>query len=1196
MKTNSQSLLKIYFITSRPQVIDKIRYKSLESSFSVIDNDPIYIINLDSLPDECNFDRLDKREIIPHYFLIKNDWIPEKIYFNNLSIKLEEFQVLQEELKNYYSVININSQQCLIRKNALDEENYFSAQKIFETRCKTINLQRNYLEYLSNCAGMFFLSEPKSDIEFEIALSRIQDHFNKISFLSNEQSLSGLLYKSAFNKLDYGVSIVSNDRLIIYTNNIRRKLFGNDIIGKKCFEVFVLDPKDNPCSGCPMGEKHSNIYNDTCKSNRSEIHKLRDKNGRVYFISETSSALEIANLYECKLEVFGINVVRNNSAKTITNEFQKFIQKLDKYQDIIYALKFAIIGGDAIQFYNIFKTKRIDNQYLNEFINKLSYTDKRDGIKKILNLGFGRMRYYRNHINIFQDNFEKIEDPFMGDILQVFASFSHKPIIKDTEIIGKHIDYKIAKDSIINKLEFDEYINIKDNTPTIHNDEANKFLIEIGITDINKREWYDVAMIANNMPLGFLTVDWVGRDHIPSNRSELLFYLYELTNFAAQSIQRCTDLKELAITREITSLINEEYDNHKKLYERFSKVLCEKLYALKCEIYSFNNERVINREYLFYNNLRNPSDNSRLYELLNSDKKVRPHEHRLDQNMIGNVLGIIISKLKSESSQAPEEMPRQIYYECVNILNYDDYDKYFIGSPERQVNKENKFMEETMVQAFAINNEKPDLKNCLIAPLKYHDTIIGAIKITNNANRGKIYFPIHEQRILYYVAKQLAIKLNNIYLNDRARRIGSIFEQFSELLIDSESYSIDIFKHWREDLLELDENIKKKIIFNDKLSALTGSDLVVYLGYDPIKNEFVKKGKQSQDFAFRREVWASYYPEIQNIEKYVNEIIINDRQNLNGINEKRKDFPNIVFDGRNKSIMYFIILINNEPFSILFLKKFEGTFNEEIFNIVKTISKQITGVLQIAALRRKGHEVMQNLSHQVIAPLTGLDMYIDQLKRNNLAKSDSKYYEFKNNEKKQYVLSLLQSQTTHVCNIASGYKHFLEIEMQKTRTIERSTFPLVAEVIRIASIYQPIAEMQALIGPKVIADKEYNIYSSRELLFHIVSCLIDNAIKYADKGSKIIIQIMQIEDDKYLLQFIDHGLIIDEHDKGRIFHRTFRSKSAEKRNPHGSGIGLYIVSNFSELLGGQCYLEKSNIKEGTIFSVELAKTLITKEV
>ena len=98
----------------------------------------------------------------------------------------------------------------------------------------------------------------------------------------------------------------------------------------------------------------------------------------------------------------------------------------------------------------------------------------------------------------------------------------------------------------------------------------------------------------------------------------------------------------------------------------------------------------------------------------------------------------------------------------------------------------------------------------------------------------------------------------------------------------------------------------------------------------------------------------------------------------------------------------------------------------------------------------------------------------------------------------------------------------------------------------------------------------------------IMNNLIDNAIKYSENNSKIIIATSN-EADEYIKVIVeDNGSGISPEDKDHIFSRFFRTASARATDNQGSGLGLAIVKHLVNSLNGEVGVQNSESK-GSIF-------------
>lgn len=97
--------------------------------------------------------------------------------------------------------------------------------------------------------------------------------------------------------------------------------------------------------------------------------------------------------------------------------------------------------------------------------------------------------------------------------------------------------------------------------------------------------------------------------------------------------------------------------------------------------------------------------------------------------------------------------------------------------------------------------------------------------------------------------------------------------------------------------------------------------------------------------------------------------------------------------------------------------------------------------------------------------------------------------------------------------------------------------------------------------------------------------IIDNAIKYTNKGGHIVISL--IRDDNYIIINVkDTGIGIDNKDISMITTEFYRAPNATQKASAGSGIGLYICKRIVEAHKGSFELT-SEINKGTTVHIKL---------
>lgn len=113
--------------------------------------------------------------------------------------------------------------------------------------------------------------------------------------------------------------------------------------------------------------------------------------------------------------------------------------------------------------------------------------------------------------------------------------------------------------------------------------------------------------------------------------------------------------------------------------------------------------------------------------------------------------------------------------------------------------------------------------------------------------------------------------------------------------------------------------------------------------------------------------------------------------------------------------------------------------------------------------------------------------------------------------------------------------------------------------------------------------QEIFVNMDAKLLNHILNNLLSNASKFSSETSIIDFKI-QKKGENVVLQISDDGIGIPAEDQKYLFERFFRTKNAA--NIEGTGLGLNIVKQYTDLMGGKVTFESIE-NEGTTFWVEL---------
>lgn len=143
----------------------------------------------------------------------------------------------------------------------------------------------------------------------------------------------------------------------------------------------------------------------------------------------------------------------------------------------------------------------------------------------------------------------------------------------------------------------------------------------------------------------------------------------------------------------------------------------------------------------------------------------------------------------------------------------------------------------------------------------------------------------------------------------------------------------------------------------------------------------------------------------------------------------------------------------------------------------------------------------------------------------------------------------------------------------------------VADVLREAAARHELTADAFGVAIQVDASTDAVVRGERLQLLSAVSNLVDNAVKYSNRGGTVRVRAEQA-DDRVTIIVADEGVGIPAHDLDRIFERFYRVDRARSRETGGTGLGLAIVRHVANNHGGDVSVT-SREGEGSVFELSI---------
>jgi len=241
-------------------------------------------------------------------------------------------------------------------------------------------------------------------------------------------------------------------------------------------------------------------------------------------------------------------------------------------------------------------------------------------------------------------------------------------------------------------------------------------------------------------------------------------------------------------------------------------------------------------------------------------------------------------------------------------------------------------------------------------------------------------------------------------------------------------------------------------------------------------------------------------------------------------------------------------------------------------------------ISDVKSLQRERDEFISTASHEMRTPVAAIEGYLSMASNEKLATTD---------ERAKGFIEKAHNSSIHLGKLFEDLLSVTKIGDQKVND-KLEVFNMSDLVSKVAVEMEIMAKQKGLsllthIGSDSAAAETvvaplFEVTANQQRIHQAMTNLVDNAIKYTEKGSVDIV----LSGDKNNVVFAvkDTGIGVSADEQRHMFEKFYRVENSATITTDGTGLGLFITRNLVELYGGRVWVD-SALGQGSVFSFSL---------
>lgn len=232
--------------------------------------------------------------------------------------------------------------------------------------------------------------------------------------------------------------------------------------------------------------------------------------------------------------------------------------------------------------------------------------------------------------------------------------------------------------------------------------------------------------------------------------------------------------------------------------------------------------------------------------------------------------------------------------------------------------------------------------------------------------------------------------------------------------------------------------------------------------------------------------------------------------------------------------------------------------NDEIGQLSASFNNMASSLTSLEDMRRS---FVANVSHELKTPMTSIAGFIDGILDGTIPK-----------EKESYYLTLVSDEVKRLSRLVRSFLDIARIEAGELK-ISPVEFDVMETVRRVVigfekSINDKSLDIRGLDNDTddMASDGKFMVFSDPDLTHQIIYNLVDNAVKFANPGGYLEINVVA-RDKKVFIGIKNSGMGIPADELPYVFDRFYKTDKSRSQDRKGVGLGLYIVKTVLNMQG-----------------------------